>query len=198
MLYATHLSTTSSHKNIKLHLAAIQHFATLAGYTPSPQPRLYMLIRAIKRTQGKKFQKPRRAPITVTSLTTIYTFLATSQIPIHDKRMLWAATTTAFFGFLRSSEFVSSTTKSFNPDTTLLHTDITVSHDCVTLQNQTIKNRPLPTWLCVIKLYNNQLMHMPSTSTSGIHQHTTTTHPTVYLQQWIKPHQDANLTNSSN
>ena len=39
--------------------------------------------------------------------------------------MLWAAVTTAFFDFLRASEFVAPTTTSFDPEATLLINDVT-------------------------------------------------------------------------
>ena len=111
-----------------------------------------MLIRAIKLKQGKKYRKPKRAPITITSLKTIYTFLKNSTIPTHDKHMLWAASTPAFFGFLRSSEFVSNTTKSFNQETILLNTDITISSQYATVRIKQSKTDPFRQG-CNIKLY---------------------------------------------
>ena len=39
--------------------------------------------------------------------------------------MLWAAVTTSFFGFLRSSEYCSPQTQKYDPETTLLFEDIT-------------------------------------------------------------------------
>ena len=71
----------------------------------------------------------------------------------HNKFMLWAATTTAFFAFLRSSEFVSNTTKSYNTDTTLLISDITITHQGATLKIKSSKTDPFRQG-CHIKLCN--------------------------------------------
>ena len=155
MLFTTYLATFSSYHNIKLHIAAIKHFATLSHtqIVHPPLPRLYLLIRAIKRKHGKHYTKPKRVPVTSTSLQIIYNYLQNSMLPTHDKFMLWAASTTAFFAFLRSSEFVSNTTKSYNTDTTLLISDITVTHQGATLKIKSSKTDPFRQG-CHIKLCN--------------------------------------------
>lgn len=45
--------------------------------------------------------------------------------------MLWAAFTTAFFGFLRSSEFCTASQKEFLPKMTLLRSDVKVQPDVI-------------------------------------------------------------------
>ena len=57
MLYTTKLSQTTSYSNIKVHISSIKHFAVLYQYHQNvpPLPRLYMLIRAVKRQHGKNF-----------------------------------------------------------------------------------------------------------------------------------------------
>ena len=129
MLYTTHLSNRSSYKNIKLHLAAVKHFTILLSYQTiiPPMPRLYLLVRAIKRKQGNKYSKQKRLPITTSLMQKIHHYIQVSSLSSHDKHMLWAAATTAFFGFLRASEFVASTTKKYDPNTTLQATDITIT-----------------------------------------------------------------------
>ena len=124
MLFATKLSTHSSHSNIKTHLAAIKHYSLLHGYhlTIPPLPRLYMLLRAIKRNTGLH-QRKKRLPITITTLRQLATYLQQSSYHHTDKLMLFTAATTAFIGFLRSAEFVSTTTKSFDPAFTLQYSD---------------------------------------------------------------------------
>ena len=66
MLYVTHLSQTTSYSYIKINLAAIKHFMMITGEfqesVPS-LPRLYLLIRGIKRTHRNKHKKPKRLPI---------------------------------------------------------------------------------------------------------------------------------------
>ena len=154
MLFTTYLATFSSYHNIKLHIAAIKHFATLSNtqIAHPPLPRLYLLIRAIKRKHGKQYSKPKRVPITSTSLRIIYNHLQNCALPAHDKFMIWAAATTAFFAFLRSSEFVSNTTKSYNSDTTLLISDIMITHQGAILQIKSSKTDPFRQG-CHIKLH---------------------------------------------
>ncbi len=56
--------------------------------------------------------------------------------------MVWAACTTAFFGYLRSSEFRSSSTTSFDPQTTLLVKDLAISSGIVSLHIKASKSDP--------------------------------------------------------
>ena len=128
MIYTTHLSTATSYSNIKLNIAAIKHFAILYHYHSviPPLPRLYMLIRAIKRQHGNKFQRHQRLPITPSLLLQLKYYLTNSTHNIYDQNMLWAAFTCAFFGFLRSSEYVAPFIKRFCSDTTLTFHDISI------------------------------------------------------------------------
>ena len=173
MTFATHLAGNSSYSNIKLHLAAIRHFDILSGNSnfDSPKPRLFMLLRAIKRKQGNAHRKPSRIPITPSLLIKIHTYLLHSNISPLNRRMLWAAATTAFFGFLRSSEFVSPTTKSFDPQVTLLFSDASIRHSRCLLQIKgsktdpfrfgcTIRLSPTSNLLCPVNaLYNYLTLH---------------------------------------
>ena len=139
MLYVTHLSTTSV-SNVKIHIAATKHFSTyLTGQYNSHYPRLYMLVRAIKR-QSKK--TPKRTPVTLPKLKLIYSFLASSSCPHADKIMLWAAVTTAFFGFLRSSEYVSQQTLKYDPDTTLCFEDVSYQEPNIHIYIKASKTDP--------------------------------------------------------
>ena len=80
MLFATQLSTHSSYSSIKLHLSAIKHYDIAYGFHLQlpPLPRLYMLIRAIKRKSGQQYKKHKRRPITILSLQAIYYYLQQS------------------------------------------------------------------------------------------------------------------------
>ena len=111
MIYTTHLSSATSYTNIKLNIAAIKHFAILYHYHSMipPLQRLYMLIHAIKRQHGNKFQRYQRLPITLSLLLQLKSYLTNSTYNIYDKNMLWAAFTCAFFGFLRSSAVETAT-----------------------------------------------------------------------------------------
>ena len=117
MLFTTFLSTYSSSSNIKIHLSAIKFHGIRHGYHIElpPLPRLYLLTRSIKRTQGGTHSKPKRQPISIELLSAIYNYLLNSCFNNYDRHMLWAACTTAFFGFLRSSEYLSPSATEFDP-----------------------------------------------------------------------------------
>lgn len=65
--------------------------------------------------------------------------------------MLWAAFCCAFFGFLRSSEFTAPTMKTFEPHTTLLYTDITITEPYVNINIKVSKTDPFRQG-CTVKL----------------------------------------------
>ena len=80
MIYTTQLSHTSA-SNIKLHISAVKHFSTLLGYASyiPPLPRLYLLLRAIKRTK-QQTRKSKRLPITINKLHQLHSFLRNHNI----------------------------------------------------------------------------------------------------------------------
>ena len=123
-----------STSRIKTHLAAVKHYTVLLGYQQqiSSFPRLYMLTRAIKRTLGNSRTKLKRSPITIAALINLKHYLTTN-FNTYNQYMLWAAFTTAFFGFLRSAEFVAPTTITFDPEQTLLINDVTQSNNHISL-----------------------------------------------------------------
>ena len=110
ILYGTHVASYSSHSNVKLHMAAIKHFTITAGHYLDFKNfhRLYLLLKGIKRAHGKRYSLPKRQPITPSLLHLIKQNLFNSSRAYEDKLMLWAALTTAFFGFLRVSEYTST------------------------------------------------------------------------------------------
>ena len=128
ILFATSLSAEISHKNISCHIAAIKYQSQVLGHTLDMTSfcRLYRLLRGIKRTQGKKFKKPPRIPITPTLLLLLGQNLWNSSFHFEDKAMLWAAMLLAFYGFLRVSEYTSPYVSSYNPATTLCYQDISI------------------------------------------------------------------------
>jgi hypothetical protein len=109
-------------------MAAVKFFAEIHGYNVqfSNFHRLYLLFRGIKRSHGTKYKKPKRTPITPKLLHIIKFNLFNSSIIYEDKLMLWAAMLTAFFGFLRVSEYTSLLSKSFDPESTLLIYDVSI------------------------------------------------------------------------
>ena len=146
ILFATYLHKQNlSHQNINHHLAAIKYFSHVNGYDLELNSfsRLYRLLRGIKRTQGSQFRKPPRIPITPSLLTTLGRNLWNSSIDNSDKAMLWAAMLTAFYGFLRVSEYTSSHVKSFDPSTTLCYGDVTIiSHSTIDIHIKASKTDP--------------------------------------------------------
>ena len=144
ILYATHISSYSSHSNVKLHMAAVKHFATRDGYNTdfAKYQQLYLLMRGIKRTEGKKFSLPKRHPITPTLLHTIHENLFNSLRLYEDKQMIWAAIMTAYFGFLRVSEYTSSHKTKFDPSSTLLFEDLSLEEDMAHINIKASKTDP--------------------------------------------------------
>lgn len=139
MLFITNISKTSV-SNIKIHISAIKHFAAyLIGQQKSYYPRLYMLVRSIKRNSTKQ---PKRMPVTLPKLKRIYHFLASCSLAQQDKIMLWAAVTTGFFGFLRSSEYVSTQTKKYDPESTLCFEDVEYRYPNYYITIKTSKTDP--------------------------------------------------------
>ena len=102
ILFSTHLATFSSHSNVKLHMAAIKHQSIILGQNVLFRDfnRLYLVIRGIKRTQGRSHSLPKRLPITPTLLKIINQNLFNSSRLAEDKIMLWAAITTALWVFV--------------------------------------------------------------------------------------------------
>ena len=170
MLYVSQLSLHSSSSNIKTHLAAIKHYALLLGYHNQipPLPRLYMLTRAIKRTNGKRYNKAKRLPITVSSLHKLKDYIS-SKFSKHNQTMLWAAFTTAFFGFLRSSEFVAPTTKQFDPEQTLLISDLTQANSRLHLYIKASKTDPFSHG-CTIRLSKTNTLVCPVTALTQLYR----------------------------
>ena len=131
ILFATELSHTHSHSSIKVHMSAIAYHSVINGCPVNFAHcrKLYYLLRGIKRTQGKKHRRKKRAPITPSTLKDINAHLFRSSRPYNDKVMLWAALLTAFYGFLRVSEYTSYRKTTYDPGTTLLYKDITFKSD---------------------------------------------------------------------
>ena len=177
MLFISSISNTSF-SNIKIHLAAIKHYVILHHYHQQlpPLPRLYMLTRAIKRTPGKNKRLP-RSPITVPLLHQLRNYLTNSSLNITDQTMLWAAFLTAFFGFLRSSEYVSPAINKFQAETTLLHSDISIIHHRVQINIKASKTDPFRHG-CLIRLAPTNSLLCPTTAIFNyLNVHPTNTGP---------------------
>ena len=146
VLFATHLSRRSqSHKSIKRYMAGLSFFAQVLGHNNifDSAPRLARLIRGIKRYQGQTFSRPQRSPITPLLLRQLGVNLFRSpMMPYEDKVMLWAAMLTAFFGFMRVSEYTSKLVGAHDPASTLCVRDVAVSQEMAIIQLKSSKTDP--------------------------------------------------------
>ena len=144
ILFATHIASFSSHSNVKVHLSGIKHHAIIHNnYIPfRDYHRLYLLMRGIKRSQGRSRSLPKRLPITPSLLRIIKVSLFNSSRLYEDKLMIWAAITTAFFGFLRISEYTSHRKSTYDPSSTLLYTDIALHAHAAAVHIKTSKTDP--------------------------------------------------------
>ena len=173
MLFVTNLSLHTSYSNIKLHISAVKHFDIYYGYHHiiPPLPRLYMLTRAIKRQHGKKFLRPQRIPVTPQLLLKIKHFIFSTSLNYNDRLMLWAAITCAFFGFLRSSEFVAPYTRRHEQSTTLLYSDVSLVDNLFHINIKASKTDPFRQG-CIIRLAPTNNVICPFTAmTQFLPQH---------------------------
>ena len=184
ILYATHISSYSSHSNVKLHMAAIKHFTTRHGHTIDFAKflQLYLLLRGIKRAEGKKFSLPKRHPITPTLLHTIHENLFNSSRPYEDKLMLWAAITTAFFGFLRVSEYTSTHKTKYDPSVTLLYDNLKLTEDMAHIEIKASKTDPFRHGVTICLAANDTILCPIRALRHYISVHPTSTGP-LFLYQ---------------
>lgn len=139
MLFPTWLffSRGLAPSSITTYLSAVRSLHLLYGF-PDPlrgSDRLARLFRGIRRS----YVAPTcgRLPINNRLLRLIRQALA---IPAFDNIMFWAACCTAFFGFLRVSEFTC--TGAFDPSTHLSLADVTVADDHFCLRLKSSKCDP--------------------------------------------------------
>jgi len=132
LLFATHLATQRlSYSTIKVYMAAIRSAHVTTGnhaiFENQSTPRLDHLLQGIHKAESKSNPHRIRLPITMDIMLKIRTAFST-QSRNHQNTMLWAACCTAFFGFLRSSEFTVPSPQQYDPDTHLSLSDVTVDN----------------------------------------------------------------------
>ena len=125
--YVVSLSNRVSYRTIKVYLCGVQFCSTLIGRNDhiASFTRLYYVLRGIRRLQGDRFHRVRRLPITFQHMLMIHRRVRLQRYSPFHHLMLRTASALAFFGLLRCSEYTSPRRASFDPDSTLLVSDIT-------------------------------------------------------------------------
>ena len=114
--FCVHNSCYTSYKTLKVYLAAIRLRHLEQGLDdPTNDDLLHLVCRGIRRLQGDKIRK--RLPITINLLRTLKSQLANSAFfTVLEQRLLWAAFSLAFYGFMRVSKFTTPpTSDTFSP-----------------------------------------------------------------------------------
>ena len=115
--FAAELSRSLAPSTISVYLSAVGSLHRQAGLRDPTRhnPILQLAKRGIRRMRAAPTSSPRR-PITPSVLADLLSAISQSHsICRHDRRMLTAAFTLAFFGFMRVSEFTVPSRRQFNP-----------------------------------------------------------------------------------
>lgn len=134
-------------------------------------PKLKLVMRGLQRGQpGGRQRKDSRLPITPAILRDLRRIWQAR--PPADGAMLWAAVTTAFFGFFRTGEITVPAEGSFDPDTHLSWDDVALDNQenpqRVGILLKKIKDRPKRQRHYHI-LRQNRRGRLPSGSPAGLH-----------------------------
>ena len=122
-----------SHSTIKCYLSAVRRFQ-IASNLPDPQiasmPKLEGVIRGIKSQQAlsRDTSAKKRLPITPDILLKLKDYFQQRSAD-SDSFMLWAAVSTCFFGFMRAGEMTVPSESSFDPNSHLCMSDVSI--DCI-------------------------------------------------------------------
>ncbi len=131
-------------------------------------------LEGVKRQKGSSIH-PKRLPITMNILCSLKNSLLCSSYTTKDQLMLWAAFTTAFFSFLRSSELCCPLQWSSDKRSCLLFHDVTFLLSVVLINIEVSKTYPFG---------NGQQLHLASTNRSIC--------PYRTLVNYISPYQKEN------
>ena len=131
LLFITYLADWScSPSTIKVYLAAIRNAHEAQGahkhFMEASTPCLQQVMKGIQREHATATRHRIRKPITIPIMLQIQQML--SKVPSHHNLMIWAVCCTAYFAFLRCSEFTTPSQTAFNPNIHLTLKDVAV--DC--------------------------------------------------------------------
>ena len=115
-LFVCSLARRLAFSTIKVYISAIQFHAIVNGDQTriSNMAHLYYVLRGIKIFFGSSRSRPRRLPITIKQLHTLFDYIS-SAYSRRDLLMLHAAVSLAFFGLLRSAEYTSPSSSRGTP-----------------------------------------------------------------------------------
>ena len=124
-LFITHLAQSVCHTTIEVYLSAVRALHIEQGFADPLVNclRLQRVLRGIKRSRGDS--RATRHPVTASTLLIIFKSL---DLNITDHAIFWASCNLAYFGFLRSAEFMVPNLASFSPDVHLSLEDIAVDY----------------------------------------------------------------------
>ena len=114
------------YKTIKGYLSGIQFHLSING-SPiriADMSPLFYTLRGIRRRQGNHFRRLRRSPITINMLSTLHAASGRYTSSRQDSFMWCAASSIAFYGLLRCSEYTASSARFFDASVTLCFSDI--------------------------------------------------------------------------
>ena len=148
ILLCPRIPLSVSHKTIRVYLAAIRLYHIEHNYSdPTVDDLLHLVCRGIRRMQGDT--QHTRLPITINLMHTLKEQLRRSTYTVCEQRMLWAAFTMAFYGFLRVSELTS-----------LKWSNISISADHISITIPQSKTDPFRRG-CTIRIYHTKSSTCP-------------------------------------
>ena len=127
--YAASLANEGlAHTSIKCYMSAVRHLHIEEGWGDPKlnyMPKLELVMRGIKRVQGRKHKPSPRQPITPELLRKLREVWLKPSAG-GDGIMLWAAATLCFFGFLRSGEITVPSDSEFDDTAHLTFRDVAI------------------------------------------------------------------------
>ena len=120
-----------SYATMKTYLCGVRHYCLMAGMDIDLKNMegLKVVMRGIKRQQGRDRIRAKRQPIEIEHLLRISNRLR-GTLNMDDFYMIMAALTLGFFGLLRSAEFTADTKSKLDRSITLTRRDISFNVDC--------------------------------------------------------------------